>query len=156
MNSYKLELFIHVGAVIVGLGATFALPFLAAFAERSGVSATRFSLRFSERLENFLIIPAAIVLFIFGGLLMSNDATGYTDDMPAWLIISIVWFLAAFAGAIFLQRRQVKAAIATLEGVPDTAELPDAYTAVAKRIQMVGGVLGLSVIGIAFLMIWKP
>jgi uncharacterized membrane protein len=36
------------------------------------------------------------------------------------------------------------------------AALPAAYTEIAKKIQMVGGILGLSVIGILFLMVWKP
>lgn len=156
MNGVKFELFIHIAAVIVGLGATFALPVMQGFAERSGVAATRFMLHFSHRLENFITIPGAIVVFIFGGLMIGNGNLPYKDDMPAWLIISIIWFLAAFAAAFFVQRRQINAALKTLEGVPDGAALPEAYTAISKRIQMVGGLLGLSIIGIAFLMVWQP
>jgi uncharacterized membrane protein len=156
VNGFKFELFIHVAAVIVGLGATFALPVMQGYAERSGVAATRFMLHFSHRLENFITIPGAIILFIFGGLMIGSDQRTYKDDMPAWLIIAIIWFLAAFAVAFFLQRKQVSDGLKTLEGVPDNGALPDAYLAISKRMQIVGGLLGLSIIGIAFLMVWKP
>jgi len=43
-----------------------------------------------------------------------------------------------------------------LEGVPDGAPLPADYTPIAKRMQVVGGLFGLSVIAILFLMVWKP
>ena len=156
MNSYRLELFLHVATVIVALGVTFVYPFLQGFAERQGVAATRFALKFSEYLEKFVVLPGAVLLFIFGGLLIGNDQTGYKDDMPTWLIISIIWFIAALAIAVFVQRRNVKRAIASLEGVPDSAPLPDGYKPIAMQMQIVGGLLGLSVIAIAFLMVWKP
>lgn len=158
MTSYKIELFLHVIFVVVALGVTFAYPFMQGFAERKGVGPTRFFLEFSERVERFLVIPGTILLFIFGGLLISNGNTPnqYKDDMPAWLMVSIVWFLAAFAAAFFVQRKNVSNAIKSLEGVPDSAALPTAYEPIGKRIQMVGGLLGVSVIAIAFLMVWKP
>lgn len=156
MNALKLELFLHVAAVIVAMGVTFVYPFLQGQAERRGTGATRFYLEFSHFLEKFVVIPGAILVFIFGGLLIGNDKLPYKDDMPAWLMVSVVWFLAAFALAFFVQRKNTLNGIKALEGVPDTAPLPEAYTAIGKRTQMVGGLLGLSVIGIAFLMVWKP
>jgi Predicted integral membrane protein (DUF2269) len=158
LTSYKLELFLHVATVIVALGVTFVYPFMQGFSERSGVAAARFSLKFGLYLEKFVVIPGAILLFIFGGLLIGNSNTPnqYKDDMPVWLMIAIVWFLAAFAVAVFVQRRNVKKALATLEGVADGPTLPDSYKPIAKQMQIVGGLLGLSVIGITFLMVWKP
>ena len=115
-------------------------------------------LKFSLYLEKFVVIPGAVLLFIFGGLLIGNSNTPnqYKDNMPAWLTIAIVWFLAALAVAVFVQRRNTKRALASLEGVADDAPLPDAYKSTAMQMQIVGGLLGLSVIAIAFLMVWKP
>lgn len=156
MNSYKLELFLHVITVVVALGVTFSYPFMQGFAERKGVGPTRFFLEFAERLEKFVVIPGAILLFIFGGLLISNSELPYKDNMPVWLTVSIVWFLVAFAVAFFVQRKNVSNALKSLEGVPDGTALPAAYEPIGKRMQMVGGLLGVSIIAIAFLMIWKP
>lgn len=156
MNSIRIELFLHVISVIIALGLTFSYPFLQAFGERSGVAATRFALRFILRMETYVVTPGAIALFIFGGLLIGNSNLPYRDDMPAWLTISVVWFLVAFAVAFFVQRRVVKQAILVLANIPDSPDLPADYVPLGKRMQMVGGLLGLSIIGIAFLMVWKP
>lgn len=156
MSSYKIELFLHIAAVVVALGVTFAYPFLQAFAEKNGVASTRFALKFSERLEKILTIPGAIFLFIMGALLIMNGESGFKDEMPVWLSIGMTWFLVAFAVAFFVQRRIVKDAIKALEGVADDAPLPAAYLAISKRWQMVGGLLGVSVIGITFLMVYQP
>ncbi|MCZ2109310.1 MAG: DUF2269 domain-containing protein [Dehalococcoidia bacterium] len=156
MTTYKLELLLHVLAVIVALGATFAFPFLQGQAERRGTGATRFYLEFSHFLEKFVVIPGAILTFIFGGMLIGNDKLPYKDDMPAWLTISVIWFIAAFAVAIFMQRKNTLAGIKALEGVPDTSPLPESYAPIGRRTQIIGGLLGVSIMGIAFLMIWKP
>ena len=156
MTLFKIELFFHVATVVVALGVTFVYPFLQAFAERNGVASTRFVLRFTERLENMLVFPGAALLFVFGLLLIMNDESGLKDDMPVWLTIGTVWFLAVVAVAFFVQRKNVKAGIASLEGVADNAALPAEYLAISKRMQMVGGLIGLSVLCITFLMVYKP
>lgn len=153
MDSSDILIFLHIAAVVVALGATFSYPFMQAFGEKKGVAATRVVLQAGERLENVLVIPGAILVFVFGlGLTFDSHLT-YKDKMPAWLTIGIAWYLVAFAVAVLVQRRQVKKAIAALEGVPDGPELPAAYKAIGPRIQMVGGLLGLSIVGIAFLMV---
>lgn len=48
----------------------------------------------------------------------------------------------------------MQAAIQSLEGVPDGTALPATYLAIGKRIQAVGGLEGLGVVVIAFLMVW--
>ena len=138
------------------IGATFALPFLQAFAERSGVGATRFVMQFLARIERILVIPGSIVLTLFGVALIFDDGTGYKDDFPAWLMASITIFAVVVAVDLLIQQRQVKAAIAALDGVPDSSPLPSAYTAIGKRIQIVGGLEGLALVVITFLMTYKP
>lgn len=156
MDSYKLMLFLHVAFVIVGLGSTFGLPFLQAMAERKGVATARFFHEFANRLEKMVIIPGAVLVFVFGLGLYFDDFTGYKDSNPAWLSVSMAWFVIAFLVGVFVMHRTVGQALKSLDGVPDSAPLPAEYQALAKREQMVGGILGLSIIGIAFLMVWKP
>ena len=156
MESYRIMLFLHVAAVIVTIGATFAFPFLQAFAERSGVAATRFVMQFLVRIERMLVIPGSVVLTLFGVALIFDDGSGYKDDFPAWLSAAIPLFIIVVIVDLLVQQRQVKAAIAALDGVPDTAPLPAAYAAIGKRIQMVGGLEGLALVVIIFLMTYKP
>ena len=138
------------------IGATFALPLLQAFAERSGVGATRFVMRFLARIERILVTPGSIVLTLFGVALIFDDGTGYKDDFPTWLMAAITLFAIVIVVDLVIQQRQVRSAVAALDGVPDTAALPGAYTAIGKRIQIVGGLEGLALVVITFLMTYKP
>ena len=156
MDSYKIQLFLHVAVVIVALVATFASPFLQGWGERHGVGATRMALQFSSHMEKVLVIPGAILTLVFGTGLIFDDGTGYKDDFPWWLGVAIAWFLVAFVAGAFVQRSNVNKAIAALDGVPDTGDFPAEYMNVSRRIQVVGGFLGLSVVAITFLMVWKP
>ena len=154
MDSYRILLSLHIVAVILGLGITFAYPFIQAFAEKTGVGATRFVLRWMWRTEHMVVYPGAALVAAFGIGLIFEDVTGYKDDMPTWLMIAIAWYVLAIGLAVTVQRRNLQDALKAIEGVPDAAAFPAAYLAVSKRIQMVGGLLGLSIIGIAFMMVW--
>jgi uncharacterized membrane protein len=156
MDSYKILLFLHLAGVIVGLGATFSFPFIQAAAERQGTGATRFALRVMHRVERFLVIPGAVIVLLAGIGLIFDDRTGYSDDFPAWLMVAIAWFAVAFFTGGYIQGKNVEAALRALDRVSDNAALPAAYQPIGKRMQMIGGLLGLSVIGIALLMVWKP
>lgn len=158
MDSFDILLFLHIAAVIVALGATFSYPFLQGFAERKGVAATRLVFQAVERIEKFLVFPGGALVFIFGlGLIMTSEAPNdYRKEMPAWLTIAIVWYLVTYAAAYFVQRKQIRRAIAVLEGVPDSPDLPAAYVPIGKRIQMVAGLIGVSILGIALLMVLGP
>ena len=68
----------------------------------------------------------------------------------------MVWFVVAFVASLTVQRPAVLGALRTLEGVPEGAPFPEGYEKLAVRTQIVGGLLGLSVLAIAFLMVWKP
>ncbi|MBA4181203.1 MAG: hypothetical protein C0506_11495 [Anaerolinea sp.] len=156
MDSFKAQLFLHILAVIVSIGATFAFPFLQAFAERSGVGATRFVMQFMVRIEKVLVIPGSILVALFGAGLIFDDETGYKDDFPAWLMAAITIFIVVVVVDLVVQQRQVKSAIDALEGAPEGAGLPAAYVPIGRRIQMVGGLEGLAIVVITFLMVWKP
>lgn len=155
MESYKLLIFLHVLFVTVGLGVTFAFPFLQAVAERSGTMATRIALQASEKIESYVVIPGNILLFIAGLGLIFDDATGYKDDFPTWLMIALPIYLVTFAVALVVQRPTAKAALRSLEG-HTSQTLPAAYEPLSKKMQMVGGMMSLSMVVVMFLMVWKP
>lgn len=156
MDSYDIQRFLHIAAALVGLGAAFALPLVQAVGERRGAGGARVALEIADRLEKFLIIPGAVVVLLVGVGLIFDDATGYKDDFPAWLAISIIWFLVAVVGAIVFRDRAARKALDLLEGMPDDADLPADYRPLGSQMQMVVGLLLLSIAGIALLMVWRP
>lgn len=156
MDSYKLLVFLHIITAIVALGSTFALPFLQGFAQRHGVGAMRLYLRFTVFHDNILVLPGAALVALFGTALIFDDVTGYSDDFPTWLMIAITWFIVAVIIDLALMRPLTHQAIEMLEGVPDDAPFPEGFDRLGARAQMLGGLMGLSVVGITFLMVWKP
>lgn len=155
LESEEIQLFLHVTAAIVALGVTFVWPFLMPFAERQGVAATKLIHRFYMFLDKYLVIPGAALVFLFGlGLVFSEDHL--REDPPAWLWASIIWFVAAFVVAAIVQRPLIASAARTLEGADDSGELPAAYRPAARRAQIVGMLLALSVVAITFLMTVRP
>lgn len=154
MESYELLTFFHIAVIVVGFGSTFSFPFLQAFAERQGVAATLLAQRAISRITTFLVLPASILTPLLGvGLIIELD---YLDDFPAWLMAAITWYIVAFLIAVVVINPAVARAIQVLEAAPDGPDLPEEYLPLSKRLQMAGGLLGLSIIGIAFLMVWKP
>ena len=156
MNSYEIQLFLHIVAALVAISVTFSYPFMQAYAERRGVASTRFAMQFFQYLYKYVVNPGAVLVILFDIGLIFDDRTGYTDDMPSWLWASITIYTVAVIVAVTVQRMNVKAAIEALEGVRDDEPLPERYVAVGKRIQIVGGLLGLSVLVVLFFMVIKP
>ncbi len=154
MESYRILSVLHVLVVIGALGVTFGYPFMQAFAERTSVGATRFALRFMQRLDRMVVYPGLVLSPLLGIGLIFSDATGYKDDMPVWLMIAIAWFLVAAIINVTVVRRAVIDGMTALEGVGDDGSFPPAYLAASKKIQMFSGIVGLSIVGIAVLMVY--
>lgn len=156
MEGYRSELFLHVIFVIVGFGGIFVAPMLQAVAERQGTRATRFYLMFVKRMLRMFVLPAAIIVFLVGGLLMSSDHFYGHDSPPAWLVASILWFVAAAVLGGIALRGALKTADAALAAAPEDSPLPATYKSAGVRLQIILGLLGVSIIGIAFLMVQQP
>lgn len=156
MDGHEINVFLHIAAVVVGFGVMFSFPFLQAFAERKGVPATRFAYQFANRLTKMVIYPGAALVTVFGVALIFDDQTGYKDDFPTWLMWAITWFAVTLVVGLAVQDPATRKAQRILEATPDDAEFPEEYTALGKRIQMVGGLIGISILGIMLLMITQP
>ncbi len=156
MDSYKIQAFLHIAVALVAIGVTFVYPFLQGWAEQRGVGATRLALQFGEHLEKIVVLPGALLVFLFGLGLIFDDKTGYKDDFPLWLGVAIAWYVLVVAISLGIQRPTVARAIAALDGVPDDGDFPPAYMEASRKMQVVGGFMGFSAIAITFLMVWKP
>jgi len=156
VDKYSIQLFLHVGAVIVALGPVFALPFLQAYAQRDGVGSTRFMLQFSERIYHILVVPGAVIVLIFGLALVVGNERGYREDFPLWLGITAFWYIIALALSVHYQPAAERKAMEILDDLPGDAALPEAYAPLGKRLQVIEGFLALTTLAVTFVMFWKP
>lgn len=156
LNVYKVLRLVHVVVAVVAFGSTFGIPVLMPLAGRGGVATLRVALHFAEQLEEKIVVPGSLLVAATGGGLILSDVSGYQDDLPAWIVVSIALWVAAAVIAFTVQNPAVKRALAVLEGAADNGPVPQAMGPIAGRLDRVGKVLALLAILSLFLMTWRP
>lgn len=155
---YDLLLFLHILAVVVGFGSTFALPAIQASASRLDYKDRALVGQQVAPLEWKLIQPPIIVAGVLGILLIvvSDDTWKFSDT---WISIAFVLFFAGLAISNTLMRSAQQRAgelIGRLAaGTADEhtkADLEDAE----KKIAMFGGMLHLIFVLLLLDMVFKP
>jgi uncharacterized membrane protein len=131
----------------VGLNASYAAWLVRAQREPAHMD---FALRGVKFLDDYIANPCYLLLFVSGALMMAVAPWPLTTR---WLDVAIVlWLVAVAVGfAVYTPtlRNQIK--VLAADGLESAG-----YQALAARGQIVGGVLGVVVLVIAGLMVFKP
>ncbi|HKW07981.1 MAG TPA: DUF2269 family protein [Candidatus Dormibacteraeota bacterium] len=149
MFSWYLVLkFIHIAAAITAVGANVTYGVWNARIA-SDPSHTSFVLKGIKFLDDRIANPAYGVLFITGLIMVFAGRWGFA----LWVIVAIVLFVAvaAIGGAVFtpLLRNQIR-----LADAGDTTS--EEFTRLANRSRVIGPLLGLLVVLILVMMVFKP
>ncbi len=154
---YNLVLFVHITAVVVALGATFAYPFFQAGVERISPRSVPAMLRAMHRSSRYLVTPGSLVVLVSGIYLTTERwEFGQLFVMVGLAIVVVLIVLgAAFfdrheARAIKLAERDVAAA-----GTGEVV-LSDEYWQVSKRFARAGIAASLLILVAVFFMAVKP
>ncbi|TMF05483.1 MAG: DUF2269 family protein [Chloroflexi bacterium] len=146
---YTLLKFIHVAAAITAVGSNITYGVWNALAAREAAHMS-FMLKGIKFLDDRIANPSYGVLFLTGLLLIF---IGHWSITSLWIIVAIVLFVAvAVIGfAVFspLLKDQIR-----LADAGDTAS-PE-FTRLSSRSRMLGPILGIIVIGILVMMVFKP
>jgi len=147
--AYKILIFIHVLAVIAGLGPTYALP---ALMKLRGEPPSPAVLRAEHAISRYATIAVAVVLVTGLGLINESPVVkGHFGDAH-WLHLAIALFVVlAGLGTGYAAPRMRKAAKAGEAG--DTAEVRRLLDPLDK---VIGPILGLLLAAIVYLMLLKP
>lgn len=154
---YDVVLFIHIAAVVVAFGATFAYPFFQVVVERVSPRSVPAMFRAMHTTSRYLVIPGAVVV-LAAGIYLTADAWdfGYLFVNVGMVIIVVLLLLAVTvfdrheARAIELSERDVARA------GDGEVELSDEYWEVSKRLGRVGTLAGVLVLVALFFMAVKP
>ena len=147
MNQYLLLKFIHILVAILALGTSAGLSVALEF-YGSHPTHGPFLLRAIERIVAFVVLPG-YVLMLVTGLWMVNMAWPLTTG---WIQRAMVLWAVGIAGlAIFLAVFRKQRRVLEAEG-PSSAS----YKRVSLLGRGLGGGLGLVVIMILYLMVFKP
>ena len=146
---YTLMLFIHIAAAITAVGSNITYGMWSALAGRQPAH-TSFVLKGIKFIDDRIANPAYGVLFLTGLVLVFAGRWSITS---LWIIVAIVLFIAvAVIGfGVFspLLKDQIRLAAAGETTSPEFARL-------SRRSRMLGPILGIVVIGILVMMVFKP
>jgi uncharacterized membrane protein len=151
---YDLSVWVHVSAVVVGFGATFAEALAFPVAMRVGVRHLPYVHHFQLAINQRLAGPA-LGLIILTGIYQTIDADwGFGSFwISATFLIAIV--IGGINGAYFIPADRRLAAQAQRE-LDETGNVSEDYQRRARREGVFGAVAGLLVIAAIFLMVTKP
>jgi len=158
ISLYEVSLWVHITAVVVGFGATFAesvaFPVAMKLDPRHLPYVHRLQLAINQRLAT----PALVVVLLTGVYQVIDGAWGFGDFwISASFLILIV--LGGLIGGYFVPADRKLGAMVEREladAGPGAVRLSDDYQRQARREGALGGLAGVLVVAAIFLMVTKP
>jgi hypothetical protein len=156
---YEVVLAIHIMAVVVAFGVTFAYPIMFAVAAKHGPRSLPLMHRIEYTIERMLINPG-LALVLIAGICLASKGHYWSDFFVQWGLAAVV-VIGALIGSVMIptaKRAELAAArdLAAIDaGTPGTGSAPGAepsvemseeYRALVRRLSTVGTLLSLLVL----------
>jgi uncharacterized membrane protein len=153
ISFYDISVFVHVSAVVVGFGATFAEAIMFPVAMKVGKQHLPYVHRLQLAINARLASPA-LLLIIITGIYQTADRWEFGDFwISATFVIAII--LGGLLGAYFVPSDRRLAPMVERD-LAAGGELSDEYQRQARRQGMIGALAGVLVLLAVFLMVTKP
>ncbi len=159
LSAYEVVLAIHIAGVVVAFGVTFAYPIIFAVAARSEPRSLPLIHRIEYSIERRLVNPVLVVV-LGAGIYLASDGHWWSHFFVQWGLAVIVVLGGLIGGVMIpaskraeqLARRDIDAATA---GDRELA-MSEEYSAVVRRLNLVGTSMSLLVLATIFIMVIKP
>jgi uncharacterized membrane protein len=156
VNGYNISLWLHITAVMVGFGATFALAIATPVALKLGPHHLPYVHQLSIAINRYFASPALLVVLVTGFYQISEG----NWDFDFWIIATLVIVVAlgGLIGAFFLpQSKKLKAIAERDAAAAGGGEFTpsEEYNKLAKAEAIFGPLAGLLLIAAVFLMVTK-
>jgi uncharacterized membrane protein len=154
MSLYEISVFVHVTAVMVGFGATFAESIMFPVAMKAGVRHLPYVHRLQLAINQRLATPAMVVVLLTGIYQTIDGDWGFGSFWISATFL-IVIAVGGLLGAYFIpaDRRLAVQAERELEA---SGEVSEDYLRQARREGAIGALTGILLIAAVFLMVTKP
>jgi uncharacterized membrane protein len=158
VTSYDLSVFLHITAVVVGFGATFAESITFPVAMRLDKRHLPYVHRLQRAINSWFTGPAMLVILATGFYQVSEQDFEFGDF---WLSgsMTIVLILGAILGAYFIPEDRRLQAMAERDIAASGAgevELSEEYLRRSRREGMIGALTGVLIVVAIYLMVTKP
>jgi hypothetical protein len=150
ITGYSVVLAVHVMAIVLAFGVTFAYPIMGPYIAKNHPGSLRAVHELQERIGKLLITPMA-TLALATGIYMASDHDLF-DRIWVQVPLGILIVLLGLGGAFFAKQEKRAAELAPGEGQPPTPE----YLATVGRVAKVGALSSVLVLVAIFFMVAKP
>ena len=159
VTSYDFSVFLHVTAVVVGFGATFAESITFPVAMTMDKRHLPYVHRLQRAINQWFAGPAMLVILATGFYQVSDHDWDLGDTWLSWTL-TIVVVIAAILGGYFIpeDRKLQTMAERDIAAAPAGGEITmsDEYLRRSRREGIVGGITGLLIVIAIYLMVTKP
>jgi hypothetical protein len=156
-SAYEVVLAVHVMAVVIAFGVTFAYPVMFAVAARTDPRTLPTMHRVEYTVERTLVNGGLLVV-VAAGVFLASDGHHWSEFFVQWgLGVAIV--IGALVGAVMIPTaKRAEAAAARDVGAAGGGEvaLGEEYQRLVRRLQLVGSALSLLVLVTIAFMVIKP
>ncbi|HVR05855.1 MAG TPA: DUF2269 family protein [Solirubrobacteraceae bacterium] len=156
-SAYEIVLAVHVMAVVVAFGVTFAYPVMFAVAARHDPRALPLLHRIEYTTERILVNGGLLVV-VAAGIFLASDGHHWSEFFVQWgLGVAVV--IGASVGSVMIPTAKRAEAAATHDIVAagdGEVALGGEYQALVRRLQIVGSALSLLVLVTILFMVVKP
>jgi uncharacterized membrane protein len=158
VDAYSVSVFVHVAAVVVGFGSTYALAVTFPVAMTAGTQYLPFVHQLGLALNRWLATPALVVVLATGLYQVADDDGRQISFGDGWVSAGfvILIILGGLIGAVFIPGERRLLAMAERDLATGSTEMSAEYDAAAKRSGMFGALAGVLILLAVFLMVTKP
>ncbi len=171
-SAYKVVLALHIMAVVVAFGVTFAYPIMFAVGARHDPGGLALLHRVEYTIERWLINPG-LLLVLLAGAYLASDGDHWGEFYVQWGLAATI-VIGGLVGSVMIptaKRAEVLAAreVASSEesvrrggsasrgdGVHQASAMSEEYRALTRRLATVGWLLSVLVLVTILFMVIKP
>ena len=155
---YDVVLSVHIAAIVIAFGVTFAYPIIGVYVSREQPRFLPVLHAVQERIGKFLMTPAATIALLAGFYLASDrDYMGKIwVIVPLIILIGLLGLGGAFFGPSERRASELAARDVAAAGADGAVTLSREYEALASRIARMGALASLLVLVAIFFMAAKP
>jgi len=157
VSAYEVVLAIHIMAVVLAFGVTFAYPIMFAVAARQDPRSLPLMHRVEYTVERFMINPALVVV-LGAGIYLASKAHVWSEFFVQWGLAAVV-VIGALVGAVMIptaKRAEEVVARDLAAAGEGTPQMSEEYRALVRRATAVGTLLSALVLVTILFMTIKP
>jgi uncharacterized membrane protein len=150
---FDVVLAVHIMAVIVAFGATFAYPIMFSVAARKDPRSLPVLHRIEYSIERRLVNPGLLIVLV-AGIYLASKLHSWSAFYVQWGLAAVV-VIGAVIGAVMIPTAKRAEALAQRDveaGGPQAISFGEDYRALARRLATVGSLLSLLVLVTVFFM----